>query len=112
MRICFKGVHFNGCFSCYIRIMVIQTFKSRPSSHSRDVQLSAKHCVRLHVCLVYSANWRNRKPVKGLLLVHTLVFHLCQPVLSSAACDLLFFSSSLAKCKIFNHATNVRQSLF
>ena len=61
MCICLKGVHFNGPFGCYERTMVIQTFNSRPSSHSRDLQSSAEHCVRLHVCFVYSANWRNRK---------------------------------------------------
>ena len=82
MRICLKGVHLNGPFDSYKRIMVIQTLNSRPSSHCHDIQSSAEHCVRLHVCFVYSANWRNRKPVKGLLLVHTFVFHSCQPVFS------------------------------
>ena len=85
-------VHFNGPFGCYERIMVIQTFNNRPSSHSRDLQSSAEHCVRLHVCFVYSANWRNRNK---RFAVSPHIFSTCVNLYSvsaigSATCDRLY----------------------
>ena len=83
MRICLKGVHFNGPFDCYERIMVIQTFNSRPSSHSHDLQvikcwtLCEVACVFCLLCKL-----KKQEEKAGLLLVHTFVIHLCQSVFS------------------------------
>ena len=68
------------------------------------------------MCFLYSVNRRDRKPSKILLLVHTF-FSTCVNLYSvsaigSATCNNVSISSSLAKCKIFNHATKVPQSLF
>ena len=80
------------------------------------MELTAELCVRFHLCFLYSINRRERKPSKILLLVHTF-FSTCVNLYSvsaigSATCDNFSFSSSLAKCKIFNHAVNVSQTLF
>ena len=68
------------------------------------------------MCFLYSVNRRDRKPSKILLLVR-IFFSTCVNLYSvstigSATCDNFSFSSSLAKCKIFNHAVNVSQNLF